>query len=116
MKTSIYLLFAFLLLHSCVSNESVFKLDPTQSMLITGKGEGQDAAINPYSDQKSRAVVKNLGHNPLEVRIQSKGTFIKQISISPKETKEFILEKDYELYLDSNLATKARVDFEKYND
>ena len=100
----------------CSSEGTVFDLSPQQSMLITGKGPGQDAAINPYKDGNSKAVVKNLGKVPVLVRIQQRGEIIDMTEIRGGSKKEFVLEKDYELYLDSEYGEgKAKVMFRKYD-
>jgi hypothetical protein len=98
---------------ACSSNSTVFELNPAQSMVLTGKGPGQDGAINPYSNQRSTAVVKNIGENTFNVRIQKEGKIIEDQEVASKSTKKFILEKGYELYLDSNLQAKAKVTFQK---
>ncbi|MFK7758189.1 MAG: hypothetical protein AB8B53_14765 [Flavobacteriales bacterium] len=103
-----------LLLSMSVVAQTEFTLDPSQSMLMTGKGPGQDATINPYIGQDCYAVVENLGQRTLSVRIQKKGTIIEEVSVSKGETKKVKLLKDQELYLDPNSEgkTKARVSYE----
>jgi hypothetical protein len=107
-------LLVLILFSACSANSSILKLGTAQSMSITGKGPGQDAAINPYGDQKSMSVIKNLGKNAFSVRIQDKGGgLIDVMELQPKEQKFFNLEVGYELYLDSDLPGKARVTFKK---
>ncbi len=72
MKNIILLLLVFAALQSCSTRDTVYALDPQQSMLIFGKGPGQDAAINPYEGQDCRAIVKNLGEGQVGVRVQYK--------------------------------------------
>ncbi len=108
--------FLFILLigaFSCSTSKTIFELDPTQSMVITGKGPGQDATINPYIDQNSIAIVKNKGENALAVRIQQAGEILEIKEVPAGETKQFPLEKGHELYLDSDQATTAEVTFKK---
>ena len=110
--------FAFIILTSavlsaCVSSNSIFELSPSQSMSITGKGPGQDAANNPYSNQKSIAIIKNIGKNSFVIRVQNKGKLIDEITLNPSHKNAIILEKDSELYLDSEFASKARLKFKK---
>lgn len=109
------ILFALTILVSCTPSKSIFELSPSQSMSITGKGPGQNAAFNPYGDGKSQAVVKNIGEHSFMVRVQEKGEIITQIPVSPMEIKKVVLEEGYELYLDSELASKAKLTFRKYD-
>lgn len=121
MKKLITLLFCAFLMQSCAhnalkksqKNNTVLNLDGNQSMCITGKGIGQDAAINPYKNEDSFAIVKNIGKTTLSVRIQNKGKIADEIAIKPKETKKIVLLKNYELYLDSESVAKAAVSFVK---
>ncbi len=82
-------------------------------MLITGKGEGQDAAYNPYKDRGSIAVVKNLGKGDISVRIQEKGELMGTTPVEPGTSEEFTLDQGYELYLDTEIAGKAKVKFQR---
>jgi hypothetical protein len=101
---------------SCGSKATVIDLPASQSMSITGKGPGQDAAFNPFSDDNSVAVVKNLGPHPFSIRVQDKNGNYRETPIEPDEAIEVFLPKGYELYLDSNLASGAKVTFRKSND
>ncbi|MEY8848552.1 hypothetical protein AB9K26_07040 [Psychroserpens sp. XS_ASV72] len=96
-------------------SESEFELEPSQSMLMTGKGPGQDGAINPYYGKDCFAIVKNIGKSSFSIRIQQKGKIINTITIASKEVKKIKLLKEHELYLDANSKEKinAKVDFEK---
>jgi hypothetical protein len=94
-------------------SQNTFELDPSQSMCITGKGPGQDAAINPFADSDCTAIVENKGKTPFSVRIQSKGKEVKIITVEPKSIKECNLPKGYELYLDTDQKALAEVTFEK---
>jgi len=38
-----------------------FELQPSQSMSITGKGPGQDAAKNPFEGEDCLVLVENIG-------------------------------------------------------
>ncbi len=113
MKTFITILFAAQLIQSCASAQSVFELTPDQSMSITGKGPGQDAAYNPYGDGNSIAVIKNISTNPFEIRVQNKGTIVEKITLAAGEKKEVKLLKGHELYLDSRKQARADVTFKK---
>ncbi len=108
--------FAFpvlLLLLSCGAQSTVIDLPAAQSMSITGKGPGQDAAINPFSGGNSVARVKNIGSHPFSVRVQDKEGNYKDFTLPPGETRDVFLLKGKELYLDSNQKTRARVSFRK---
>jgi len=112
MKNLHVLLFVFLLASGTMfSQTSIFVLEPSQSMSISGKGPGQDATVNEYADNDCIATVKNMGKNSFEVRIQNEGKVIQTIAIGQAETKEVRLLRGYELYLDSTLKAKASVNF-----
>lgn len=102
---------------ACSPSKSVFDLGANQSMLIIGKGPGQDAAVNPYADEESIALVRNTGGQYLYVRIQEGERFLKQEPLMPGEEKEFLLLPGYRLYLDTErTGTKAKVTFSKRKD
>ena len=92
-----------------------FVIEPSQSMIMTGKGPGQDATINPFYGQACIAIVKNKGQLEFSIRIQKDKEIIEEIPIQKDELKKIRLEKDYELYLDPNPngVTKASVDYEE---
>ena len=79
----------FLLLILCLSltipalaqSQDEFELKPSQSMLMTGKGPGQDGAINPYAGQDCYAIVENLGETEVSIRIQQKGKILKVLGV-----------------------------------
>lgn len=100
---------------ACSTSESIFELSPQQSMSITGKGVGQDAAYNPFGSTKSIATVKNLGKTSFKARTQFNGKIIDKIEVRPKNTNEFVLETGYELYLDSEQQGKAKVTFKRFD-
>jgi hypothetical protein len=105
------LLFTFTLLQACGSSESIFELSPNQSMLMTGKGPGQDGAINPYSDQTTIATVKNMGNRTFSIRVQRDEKVKATVAIDPKVSKEIVLEVGDELYIDTAFEAKAKVTF-----
>ena len=98
------------------SQDNIFELNPSQSMLMTGKGPGQDGAINPFTGQKSIAIVQNLGGYVIQVRIQNNGTIIILDEVKEGSKKEFVLEPGYELYFDSTGKTKVQLDFKEYKE
>ena len=118
MKTVFLILCLTVLTHQEISAQDEFELQPSQSMLMTGKGSGQDGTINPYDGQDCYAIIENFGKNEFSIRIQTKGKIIKTIPILKGETKKVKLLKGYELYLDadSNSKTKARIGYEKMVD
>ena len=85
--------------------ENNFRLDPSTSMLMTGKGPGQDGSINPYAGQDCVAVVANLANTPFSVRIQQNGVVLRTIEIGAKETKRIKLKGSEELYVDTEQKT-----------
>ena len=78
--------------HAYAQEENNFKLDPSTSMLMTGKGPGQDGSINPFAGQDCVAVVANLANTPFSVRIQQKGIVLRTIAIEKKKRKESLWE------------------------
>ena len=114
MKKYLFVFFAFLSVQAYAQEKTILELSPSQSMCITGKGQGQDGAINPYINEKSSiGIVKNLGKNEFSIRIQKKGKIIDEITIQPKEKKEVELLQGYEMYFDSEKKAKAKVTFKK---
>ena len=110
-------LFAFLfLIQSQSFAQYVIDLESPQSMCITGKGPGQDGAINPYINEKSIAIVKSMDKNGFEVRIEREERIIKISKIEPNKTKEFVLEKGDVLYFDSNSKAKTSIAFKKFKE
>lgn len=96
--------------------ENNFKLDPSTSMLMTGKGPGQDGSINPFAGQDCVAVVANLANTPFSVRIQQKGIVLRTISVEKKETKRISLGAQEELYIDTpNKTTRFTINYEQPN-
>ena len=98
---------------TAMAQDQTINLESNQSMAISGKGPGQDGAINPYYGQDSVAIVSNMGENTFSVRIQKKGKIIKEVSIAAAQTKEIFLAADQELYFDSDLAAKTAIRFRK---
>lgn len=114
MKKYLLVFFMFLTLQIYAQDKNILELSPSQSMCITGKGQGQDGAINPYINENSSiGVVKNLGKNEFSIRIQKEGKIIDEVLIQPKEKKEVELLKGYEMYFDSKKRAKAKVTFKK---
>ncbi|QHI38773.1 hypothetical protein IMCC3317_41730 [Kordia antarctica] len=96
-------------------NITIFELEPSQSMIITGKGAGQDAAVNPYKDGNSIAIVKNLGKNIFTIRIEYQGKITRTRVLEADKATMIPLRQGSELYLDSDLKAKAKIDFKKGN-
>lgn len=93
--------------------QTEFIIEPTQSMLMTGKGPGQDATINPFEGEDCYALVQNIGKRPFSVRIQQSGTILNTITVSKGENKKIKLLAGQELYLDplTQGIAKASVDY-----
>ena len=102
------LLTAYCQLETQAQND--FELEPGQNMLMTGKGPGQDGAINPYYGQDCWAIVKNTGSSDFTIRIQRGKKLVELIPIAAGETKKVFLLKDHQLYLDSNEKEKIRTE------
>lgn len=115
MKTSILVICLLSFTAFELTAQTEFVLEPSQSMIMTGKGTGQDATINPYFGQNCYAIVKNIGKRKFSIRIQKQTEIIEEISIQAGELKKVKLLTGYELYLDPNPkgTTKASVDYEK---
>jgi translation initiation factor IF-1 len=94
--------------------QSIFELDGSQSMLMTGKGPGQDATINPFQGEDCYAIIENLGNELFSVRIQQQGEIVKIIAVKPQKKKKIKLLSGQELYLDSETksSTQARVSYQ----
>ena len=113
------ILMTFLLLSLFEANaQTKFVLEPSQSMIMTGKGAGQDATINPYYGEDCFAIVKNIGNRQFSIRVQLKGKIIEEISVLKGELKKVTLLKGYELYLDPNPKgiARATIDYERVNE
>ena len=93
--------------------QTVFELEAGQSMLMTGKGPGQDATNNPLQGEDCLAVIKNTGDESFSIRIQQKGAILEIIPVPPKKTTKIKLFVGQELYLDSENKTRASVTYEK---
>jgi len=105
------ILFTVLFVATGNAQSDIIKLPASQSMCITGKGSGQDGAINPYADVTSIAIIKNIGKHPFEYRVQRDGKLIETKSIPVKKTAVVSLEKGDELYFDSTEEAKAKIGF-----
>jgi hypothetical protein len=107
----IFLAFCF---QSEIYAQTIFELDGSQSMLMTGKGPGQDATINPFQGEDCYAIIENLGNELFSVRIQQQGIIVKIIAVKPMKKKKIKLLSSQELYLDSETksSTKASVSYQ----
>ncbi|MEJ2583895.1 MAG: hypothetical protein P8Z38_02265 [Robiginitalea sp.] len=102
---------SLLLVLSCGPSATVIELPAAQSMSITGKGPGQDAAINPFTGNNSMAIVENLGPNPFSIRVEDKQGNYRELPLNPGETREVFLRAGEKLYLDSYLESRAKISF-----
>lgn len=93
---------------SKMNAQTVFEIDGSQRMLMTGKGPGQDATINPFQGEDCYAVIENLGEELFSVRIQEKEKIIEIIKVEPKNVKKIKLLSNQELYLDGETNNKAK--------
>lgn len=115
MKKVLQLLLLAILIQACSSNALVVELDNQQSMIMTGKGPGQDATINPYDGQDCIAIVKNVGERTFSIRIQRDGEVLETMDCAKGEKREITLLAGNELYLDPNPEgpSKAKVDYKR---
>ncbi|MEM6721955.1 MAG: hypothetical protein AAF611_21685 [Bacteroidota bacterium] len=112
MKKYIFLFVMLFALQSYAQKDkTIFELEPSQNMLMTGKGQGQDGAINPYKDGNSIAIVKNLGENELSIRIQYKGEIKKTRELAAGKSTMIPIPKGYEMYFDTEKKTKVQLEF-----
>ena len=103
MKKLILLLFVPL-----VSFGQTFELTNGQSMCMIGKGEGQDATINPYSDKEfSYALIENIGLVEFKIRVESTENEIREFTIKPSDKVVVKIYRAEILYLDSLTLDKA---------
>lgn len=100
-----------------LSAQSIFEINYGQSMLMTGKGPGQDATINPFQGGDCFALIENLGEEMFSVRIQENGKVIGMYKVKPNKKFKIKLITGQELYLDSETKNqaKARVTYERLN-
>ncbi len=117
MRTLRLSLLLILLSQLDITAQTDFIIEPSQSMIMTGKGAGQDATINPFYGKECVAIVENIGERKFSIRIQKKGKIINEISLSKGKLIKIKLLKNYELYLDPNPngIAKARIDYQKIN-
>ena len=100
----------------CTSQtKTEFSFEPDQSMCITGKGAGQDGAINPYYGSDSVAIVENKGETNFFVRIKDPKGVSTSSEISAGTTKKIVLLKGAVLFIDTDDKALANITFEKYS-
>ena len=118
MKTIVFIISLIFAVQHEVFTQTEFVLEPAQSMIMTGKGPGQDGTINPYLGQDCFAIIKNIGKRKFTIRLQQDGKIIEEIPILRGEVKKVKLFKAYELYLDPNPKgiAKASVYYEKLDE
>lgn len=81
MKIAIGILSFIFITHYTTIAQTEFELDTQQSMIMTGKGPGQDGTINPFYGEDCYAIVKNIGELEFSIRIQQDGKIIKELPI-----------------------------------
>ena len=101
-------LLLLLLFIPLVSLGQTFELTNSQSMCMIGKGKGQDATINPYSDEEySYALIENIGLVEFKIRVESIKNAIREFIIKPSDKVVIKIYKAEILYLDSLTLNKA---------
>lgn len=115
MKNILFLLAMITASIGFAQTKTEFTFKPDQSMCITGKGAGQDGAINPYYGSDSVAVVKNIGETAFSVRIKDEKGKITSTQLNAGDTKNFTLLKGAVLFVDSTKKAFADITFEEYS-
>ncbi|WP_298354021.1 hypothetical protein [uncultured Dokdonia sp.] len=94
--------------------QETVEIGASESMLLTGKGQGQDGVINPYDGKECYAIISNSGSSHFILRIQQEGKIIDTIEISSHTPEKIKLLKNYELYIDAGpeLGVTATITFE----
>jgi len=101
-------LILLLLFIPLVSFGQTFKLTNGQSMCLIGKGKGQDATINPYSNEEfSYALIENIGTVEFNIRVESIEQEIREFIIKPSDKVVVKIYRADILYLDSLTLDKA---------
>ena len=115
MKKNFLIVILILSCQLIVNAQTVFELDRPQSMLISGKGIGQDATVNPFAGEDCYAIVKNIGNEIFFARVQQNGKVIETLTINKNEAVKVKLLIGYELYLDTKTQKKAKasINYEK---
>lgn len=108
MKTYIFLFSLTYFSLEEVKAQTEFVLEPTQSMIMTGKGPGQDATYNPFYGQECFALIENNGEREFSIRVQKEGKILEEFTILVNESKKVKLLPGDELYFDSNPDGIAR--------
>ncbi len=112
MKNYLFLFAVFFVLQSYAQKEkTVFTLKPSQSMLMTGKGAGQDGAINPYTDGNSIALIENVGEHEFSIRLEYQGKIIRTIALTAGKKTKVGLPKGSQLYFDTEAETTVKLEF-----
>lgn len=87
-----------------------FDLGQNQSMLITGKGFGQDAALNTWLGQDSVVQVQNLAEADFTARIES-GNQTRLMTVPAESHISIDLKANSALFFDSVDQARAKVSF-----
>ncbi len=108
MKSLIAFLGLLLLSSSVLYGQDSIEFESNQSMCISGKGAGQDGAINPYLGQDCYAIVKNKGVDTFTVRVEKgERNIIQSFDIKKNQIKKILLKKDMVLYIDTDIIENA---------
>ena len=73
----------FIIITPSLFGQTTFNIEANQSMLMYGKGKGQDGAINAYAGHDCYALIKNDVEKEMYIRTQQNGTLIKFIILLP---------------------------------
>lgn len=102
MKRTLSFLVLIIFFQACSPKAAIIELDNQQSMIMTGKGSGQDATINPYAGEDCVAIVKKVGERTFSIRIQMEGKILETLDCEKGKKIEIPLLAGNELYLDPN--------------
>lgn len=80
-------------------------------MGIIGQGPGRDAAINPYAEDPTAMVIKNLGPAPVSIRIEEKRLLVQTIDLEAQRRLRFPLSKDEMVFFDTDGMSDVKLKF-----
>jgi hypothetical protein len=112
----LFLPFILILLvgQSCSTSAELIELEEGQSMLILGKGAGQDALENPFEGESTVAIVNNRSRSSILARVITRDGTTGSNPIRPKRKRSLVILPGSELYLDSPVKSKVKITFKRF--
>ena len=105
MKKVLLISLLFIVAHS---HGQTFEITDGQSMCMIGKGQGQDATINPYADKDySYALIENIGSVDFGIRIELNEEDLKQFLVKSNDRVVIKLYRNSVLYIDALTSETA---------